>query len=128
MGDRIRSYRDLRVYQKAMEAAMEIFELTKGFPPEEKYSMVDQIRRSSRSVCTNIAEAWRKRRYKAAFIAKLSDAESEACETEVWIEFAIRCKYLEAFRAEKFTDTYEQIMGQLVKMIEESDKWLIKSK
>ena len=128
MGDRIRSYRDLRVYQNAMEAAMEIFELTKGFPPEEKYSMVDQMRRSSRSVCTNIAEAWRKRRYRAAFIAKLSDAESEACETQMWIEFAVRCKYLGAFLAEKLTDTYEQIMGQLVKMIEESDKWLIKSK
>jgi four helix bundle protein len=128
MGDRIRSYRDLRVYQNAMAEAMEIFELTKGFPPEEKYSMVDQIRRCSRSVCTNIAEAWRKRRYRAAFIAKLSDAESEACETQVWIELAVRCKYLDAVRAEKLTDTYEQIMGQLVKMIDESDKWLIKSK
>lgn len=106
---------------------MEIFELTRGFPPEEKYSMVDQMRRSSRSVCTNIAEAWRKRRYRAAFIAKLSDAESEACETEVWIEFAVRCKYLDAIRAEKLTDTYEQIMGQLVKMIEEPEKWLIRA-
>jgi len=128
MGDRIRSYRDLRVYQRAMEAAMEIFELTKGFPPEEKYSLVDQMRRSSRSVCTNIAEAWRKRRYRAAFIAKLSDSESEACETQVWIEFAVRCKYLDTFRAEELVDTYEQMMGQIVKMIEESDKWLIKSK
>ena len=128
MGDRIRSYRDLRVYQRAMEAAMEIFELTKGFPPEEKYSLVDQMRRSSRSVCTNIAEAWRKRRYRAAFIEKLSDSESEACETQVWIEFAVRCKYLDTFRAEKLVDTYEQMMGQIVKMIEESDKWLIKSK
>ena len=107
---------------------MEIFELTKGFPSEEKYSMVDQMRRSSRSVCTNLAEAWRKRRYGAAFIAKLSDAESEACETEVWIEFAVRCKYLDDLRAEKLADAYEQIMGQLVKMIEESDKWLIRSK
>ena len=70
----------------------------------------------------------RKRRYRAAFIAKLSDAETEACETQVWIEFAVRFKYLDAFRAEKLTDTYEQIMGQLVKMIEEPDKWLIKSK
>jgi len=107
---------------------MEIFELTKDFPAEEKYSMVDQMRRSSRSICTNIAVAWRKRRYRAAFIAKLSDAESEACETQVWIEFAVRCKCLDALRAEKLTDTYEQIMGQIVKMIEEPDKWLIKSK
>ena len=128
MGDRIRSYKDLRVYQNGMTAAMEIFELTRGFPPEEKYSMVDQMRRSSRSVCTNIAEAWRKRRYRAAFIAKLSDAESEVCETQVWIEFAVGCKYLDALRAEKLTDTYEQIIGQLVRMIEESNKWLIKSK
>jgi four helix bundle protein len=127
VGDKIRSYGDLHVYQNAMEAAMEIFELTKGFPPEEKYSMVDQMRRSSRSVCTNIAEAWRKRRYKAAFIAKLSDAESEACETQVWIEFAVRCKYLDATAAERLTDTYEQIMGQLIKIIEQPDKWLIKS-
>lgn len=128
MGDRIKSYRDLRVYQNAMEATMEIFELTKSFPPEEKYSMVDQMRRSSRSVCTNIGEAWRKRRYRAAFIAKLSDAEGEGCETEVWLEIAVRCKYLDAVEAEKLTETYEQIMGQLVKMIEEPDKWLIKSK
>jgi len=128
MGDKIASYRDLRVYMNAMDVAMEIFELTKGFPPEEKYSMVDQMRRSSRSVCTNLAEAWRKRRYKAAFIAKMSDAESEACETQVWIEFAIRCKYLDASRAQKLSDTYDQVMGQLVKMIEEPDKWLIRSR
>jgi len=95
MGEKISSYKDLRVFQNAMDAAMEIFELTKRFPAEEKYSMVDQMRRSSRSVPTNIAEAWRMRRYKAAFIAKLSDSESEACETQVWIEFARRCGYLE---------------------------------
>lgn len=76
----IQSYRELRVYQAAMDAAMEIFQLSKSFPPEEKYSLTDQIRRSSRSVCANIGEAWRKRRYKAAFIAKISDAETEACE------------------------------------------------
>jgi len=73
MGEKIKSYKDLNVCQNAMDAAMEIFELTKSFPPEEKYSMVDQMRRSSRSVCANLAEAWRKRRYRAAFIAKMSD-------------------------------------------------------
>jgi len=83
MSGNIRSYKELRVYQNAMDVAMRIFELTKAFPTEEKYSMVDQMRRSSRSVCANLAEAWRKRRYKAAFVAKLSDAESEACETQV---------------------------------------------
>jgi len=73
MGEKINSYKDLRVFQSAMDAAMEIFELTKSFPPEEKYSVVDQMRRSSRSVCANLAETWRKRRYRAAFIAKMSD-------------------------------------------------------
>jgi four helix bundle protein len=91
----LRSHKELRVYQNAMELAMEIYHLTKEFPPEEKYSLVDQIRRSSRSVCANIAEAMRKRRYQAAFIAKLNDAEGEACETQVWIELSYRCNYLD---------------------------------
>lgn len=128
MGDRINSHKDLRVYQSAMETAMEIFRLTKNFPSEEKFSMVDQMRRSSRSVCANIAEAWRKRRYKAAFIAKLSDSESEACETQVWLEFAYRCTYLDATTQDKLDKAYDQIIGQLIRMIEESEKWLIKSK
>ncbi len=126
MAERIKSYKDLRVYQNAMDVAMEIFELTKDFPPEEKYSLVDQARRASRSVCTNIAEGWRKRRYKAAFIAKLSDAEGEACEAQVWIDFAKRCGYLVGDIADKLDAKYEQIMSQLVKMIDEADKWLIK--
>ncbi len=91
--ERIRSYKDLRVYQTAMDSAMQVFELTKGFPPEEKFAMVDQVRRSSRSVCTNLAEGWRKRRYAAHFTSKLSDAETEAEETRVWLEFASRCGY-----------------------------------
>jgi four helix bundle protein len=126
MAERINSYRDLRVYQNAIDTAMRIFQLTKTFPPEEKYSMVDQIRRSSRSVCANIAEAWRKRRYQAAFIAKLSDAESEACETQVWIEFANRCHYVDDATKEEVDRTYDQILSQLVRMIDESGKWLIK--
>jgi four helix bundle protein len=126
MAARIKSYKDLRVYQNAMDAAMEIFEITKSFPPEEKYSMVDQVRRSSRSVCTNIAEGWRKRRYKAAFIAKLSDSEGEASETQVWIEFARRCGYLPTDVAAKLDAKYDHILGQLVKMIDEPEKWLIK--
>jgi four helix bundle protein len=111
-----------------MEAAMEVFVLTKSFPPEEKYSMVDQIRRSSRSVCANIAEAWRKRRYPAAFIAKLSDAESEASETQVWLEFAHNCHYLDETRQRKLDDTYDHILGQLIRMIDEADKWTLKTK
>ena len=126
MGERIKSYNDLRVFQNAMDSAMKIFHLTKQFPPEEKYSMVDQIRRSSRSVCANLAEAWRKRRYRAAFIAKLSDTESEACETHVWVEFARRCEYLNDDICNELDAYYEQIMGQIVKMIVDADKWLIK--
>ena len=126
MSDSIRTYKDLRVYQSAMNAAMQIFEITKGFPPEEKYSMVDQMRRSSRSVCSNLAEAWRKRRYKAAFVAKLNDAESEACETQVWLEFGKRCGYLDETTTSELDSQYDQIIGQLVKMIQEADKWLIK--
>ena len=114
MGERINDYKELRVYQNAMEAAMRIFEMTKVFPSEEKYSLVDQMRRSSRSVCTNLAEAWRKRRYKAAFVAKLNDAESEACETQVWIEFALRCGYLEQTTANELDQCYDKIIGQLV--------------
>jgi four helix bundle protein len=111
MGERIRTYKELRVFQNAMDAAMKIFEVTKKFPAEEKYSMVDQMRRSSRSVCANIGEAWRKRRYKAAFIAKMSDAESEACETQVWIEFARRCAYLDDEISHNMDSTYDHIMG-----------------
>ena len=128
MGEKINSYKDLRVFQNAMDAAMKIFHLTKQFPLEEKYSMVDQIRRSSRSVCSNLAEAWRKRRYKAAFIAKLSDAESEACETQVWVEFARRCEYLNDVTCDELDAVYEQIMAQIVKMIIDADKWIIKQR
>lgn len=128
MGEKINSYKDLRVYQNAMKLAMEIFQITKEFPTEERYSMVDQMRRSSRSVCANIAEGWRKRRYKAAFIAKMSDAESEACETQVWLEFACRCNYMDADIMERMDKEYDQIIAQLVRMIEDADKWLIKSK
>lgn len=122
----ITSYRELRVYSNAKKGAMDIFRLTKGFPQHEKYSMVDQMRRSSRSVCTNIAEGWRKRRYKAAFIAKLSDAESEACETQVWLDFAYSCGYLDADAIRELDDNYEKIMAQIVLMIKNADEWLIK--
>ena len=104
----IRHFRELRVYQNAMDAAMRIFELTKAFPTEEKYSMVDQTRRSSRSVCANLAEAWRKWRYREAFVAKLSNAESEACETQVRIEFARRCDYLDKSIFEGMDNAYDR--------------------
>src|SRR5215469_10375217 len=93
--DKIQTHRDLEVYRKAFDAAMTIFHLSKSFPKEETYSLTDQIRRSSRSVCANLAEAWRKRRYEAAFTCKLSDAETEAAETQTWLEFAVKCGYMD---------------------------------
>ncbi len=95
---------------------MQIFELTRAFPRQETYSLVDQIRRASRSVCTNIAEAWRKRRYEAAFVAKLNDAEAEAAETQVWLEFSVKCNYLEAKTGRELYTTYDHILGKLVNM------------
>jgi four helix bundle protein len=122
----IRHFRDLDVYQNALAAGLRVYELTKRFPAEEKYSLTDQIRRSSRSVCANIAEAWRKRRYEAAFVSKLSDAETEAAETQVHIEFAVRHGYVGEDEFREIDDAYERILGQLVKMIEQPDKWLIR--
>jgi four helix bundle protein len=122
----IRSYRELRVYRSAIDAAMRIFELTKRFPAEEKYSMVDQIRRSSRSVCTNIGEAWRKRRYRAHFVSKLSDSECEAEETRVWIDIAFRCRYLPANHAESLDSEYDKILGQLVRMESHPQDWVLR--
>jgi four helix bundle protein len=110
-----------------MDAAMEIYEISKKFPIEEKYSLIDQIRRSSRSVCANLAEAWRKRRYKAAFIAKMSDVETEACETQVWLEFALKCGYIEKSVNNKLDERYNHVIAQLIKIIESPDKWLIKA-
>ncbi|MDQ3845092.1 MAG: four helix bundle protein [Bacteroidota bacterium] len=101
MGD----YKDLLAYKKAYELAMEIFQVTKDFPEVEKYGLTDQIRRSSRSVCTNIGEAYRKRRYPAHFISKLTDAESENTETEIWLHFAKDCCYISA-------EKYEQLFLQ----------------
>jgi four helix bundle protein len=123
----IESYKDLRVYLMAFDAAMSIFELTKGFPAEERYSLVDQIRRSSRSVCANIAEAWRKRRYEAHFVSKLSDAESEAEETRVWLDFAKRCGYLSVEAASELDNVYHRVLGQLVTMISSAARWAVRS-
>jgi hypothetical protein len=183
----IQSHRELDVYQIAFDAAMRIFEISKGFPIEERYSLTDQIRRSSRSVCANLAEAWRKRRYEGAFIAKLSDSEqeargqgcrgaggkeerekgalrcrgkelvcgasippfslppsalplppllpctpaplplleAEAAETQTWIEFAVKCNYLEVEAGRELYQTYNQVLGKLVSMINNPSPWLM---
>ena len=128
MTELIKSYKDLRVFQNAMNAAMKIFVLTEKFPSGEKYSLTDQMRRSSRCVCSNITRAWRKRRFKTPFIAKLNDSEGEACETQVWVEFARQCNYLDDDTCKELEAAYDQIMGQLVKMISQPDKWLLKNK
>jgi four helix bundle protein len=127
MGNNIRHFRELDVYKMALEGAMEIFELTKRFPVEERYSMTDQVRRSVRSVCANIAEAWRKRRYSNAFVSKLSDAETEAAETEVWLELAVRCGYLDPAKSVELEQEYEHILGKLVTMLSHPDQWTIRT-
>ena len=112
----VRNFRDLDVYKIAFDAAMEIFTISKSFPPEEKYSLTDQIRRSSRSVCTNIAEGWRKRRYPAMFVSKLLDAAQEAAETQAWLDFALRCGYIGHNRYGVLDDQYEHIFAMLASM------------
>lgn len=113
---RVGSVRDLDVYKLAFQAAMEIFEISKKFPKEEQYSLTDQIRRSSRSICANLAEGWRKRRYKAVFINKLSDSAQEAAETQTWLEFALNCNYIDKNIFEKLDDKYEHIFAMLINM------------
>ena len=128
MADRIVNHRDLDVYCRAFECAMTIFRLSQPFPKEETYSLTDQIRRSSRSVCANLAEAWRRRRYEKAFIDKLSIAESEAAETQVWLEFAVECEYIPAEEARELYKNYAAIIGTLVNMINNPDKWILHPK
>jgi four helix bundle protein len=127
MSQKIRSHRDLDVYRRAFEASMRIFELSKQFPKEETYSLTDQIRRSSRSVCANVAEAWRKRRYEAAFISKVSDSETEAAETQVWLEFAVHCGYLSTDVGRELYRTYDELIAMLVSIMNHPDTWLLPS-
>jgi four helix bundle protein len=107
---------DLEVYKLAFETAMKIFEITKLFPSEEKFSLIDQIRRSSRSVCANLAEGWRKRKYKAVFVNKLLDAAQEAAETQTWLEFSLRCNYLKSDVFDELYESYEHIFAMLNNM------------
>jgi four helix bundle protein len=116
------------VYQGAIDLVMRIFELAKSFPVEERYALTDQIRRSSRSVCANLAEAWRKRRYQAAFVSKLSDAEAEAAETQVHIEIALRHNYLSQETFDELDDAYDKILAQIIKMIDQSECWVLKTR
>ena len=122
---RIKSHHELDVYKMAFDGAMQIFKLSKAFPKEETYSLTDQIRRSSRSVNANLAEAWRKRRYEGAFIAKLSDAEAEAAETQTWLEFTVSCEYLDKATARRLYKIYDNVIGKLVVMITHPEHWKV---
>ena len=122
---KIKTHKDLNVYQISFEAGMEIFELTKSFPKEERYSLTDQIRRSSRSVSGNLAEAFRKRRYPKHFISKLSDSEGEAAETQVWLDYAHNCNYLSKETHTELFDKYDHIISMLVTMSNHPEKWSI---
>ena len=119
MGD----YRKLIAYQKAFNLAMEIFELTKKFPPEEKYSLIDQIRRSSRSVCVNFVEANKRRRYENHFISKLNDTETENAETQVWLDFSLACKYLSPEKHFDLTAKNDEVAKLILYMINNPDKF-----
>ncbi len=120
---KIRSHRELEVYKMAFNAGMAIFNLTKSFPNEERFSLTDQIRRSSRSVCGNIAEAFRKRKYPKSFVVKLSDSEAEAAETQNWLDFALKCNYISEENYQNLNQEYEKILGKLVTMAQQPEKW-----
>ena len=121
--ERIKTVRDLIVYRKAFDAAMKIFEISKTFPKEELYSLTEQMRRSSRSVCTNLSEAWRKRRYRAVFVNKLSDSGQESAETQTWLEFSLACKYIDEPVYNRLFNDYEEIFAMLHSMTEKADSF-----
>lgn len=121
-----KSHAELPVYKDAFALAGDIFRLSKSFPKEERYSLTDQVRRSSRSVCANIAEAWRKRRSEAFFVSTLNIAEGEAAETQVWLQFAVECEYASADIARPLYLKYDEILAQLVHLINNPTPWILK--
>lgn len=122
-GGRIGHFRELNVYKKAFAAAMRIYELSKSFPADEKYSLVDQIRRSSRSACSNLAESWRKRKYELVFKNKITDSQQEASETQCWLEFSLACKYISQHDFDELDKEYEEILAMLNSMEMNSSKF-----
>jgi four helix bundle protein len=122
----VKSHYELDVYKLSFDTAMKIFEISKSFQTEERYSLTDQIRRSSRSVGSNLAEAWRKRRYQAAFISKLNDAEAEAAETQSWIQFAVNCGYTSSEIGQDLHQSYDYIIGKIVNMIIKPEPWILR--
>jgi four helix bundle protein len=116
---------ELDVYKLSVETSMELFRTSKLWPKEEQYSLTDQIRRSSRSVSAAIAEAWRRRKYEAVFVNKLNEAEGEAAETQTWIEYAVKCEYLTRKEGARLFQAADRVIGKLVKMGNEPDKWTL---
>ena len=119
----VQSFKELRVFQLGFGGATRIFELSKSWPKEERYALTDQIRRSSRSACANIGEAWRKRRYVPSFVNKLSDADAEAAETQIWLDFALASGYIDNTLHAELYQQYDQIIGGLVKMMADPASW-----
>ena len=128
MAARIRFHWELDVYKLSVQAGTAIFEETKGFPREEMNSLTDQIRRSSRSVSGQIAEGWRRRKYEAAFVNKLNEAEGEAAETQAWLEYSVRCGYLAPKQGRELHRLYDRVMGKLTNMGNRPDQWCLKLK
>lgn len=122
----IRSAKDLQVYSKAYELAMEVFQASKNFPNEERYSLTDQLRRSSRSVCSNLRESWAKRRYEAHFVSKLTDADGENSETETWLDFAHDCGYLSKRDHTLYTEKCRKVGAMLGQMIKEPSSFILR--
>ncbi len=123
MSERIESFRDLIAYKKAFELQQEVFEFTKRFPKEELYSLTDQIRRCSRSIGGNIAEAWQKRRYVAHFVSKLSDSDGEQAETQHWLDTSLACEYISHEQHKQLLGKCKEIGRILGKMMKEPEKW-----
>lgn len=121
----LKGYGDLEVYRLAFGVALEIVEVTKVFPKDERYSLTDQLRRSSRSVVSNIAEAWGKRMYRNHFVSKLSDSYAEAKETQVWLDFSLAHRYLDKERHDSFIERYDHISRMLFNMMKRPSRFLI---
>lgn len=121
----ITSHRELKLYEMSFDSAMQIFNLVQNFPPEERALLTDQILKSSRSVCANLAEAWYRRRYKKAFVAKLNEVEAEAAETQTWLEFAIVCNYLDAEVGQEVFGKYAEILAAANRFIEHAEAWVV---
>ena len=120
----LKGHRDLKVYQLAYKLAMDIFNASKSFPKEEKYSLTDQMRRSSRSIAANIAEGFRKRQYPKMFVSKLADADGETSETQVWLDFARDCEYLPLKLHAELVKGYEEVGRMLGAMMSMPEKFI----